>query len=148
MNLTAEDIMTKDFHAVDEDSSVHEAIERLLDSDINCLPVVDGEESLKGIVTETDLLYVDKKLNPSDYYAYGEPYVPINTRILNENLNELRSLRISEVMTEKVVTVKLDTPLIQILDIIVNQAIKTIPVVEEGKLLGIVTRRNILKYYL
>ncbi|SCY87235.1 CBS domain-containing protein [Alkaliphilus peptidifermentans] len=148
MNLKAKNIMETDIISINEDDSVYEAIELLLNNKINCLPIQDKERLLKGIVTETDLIYVDKKLNPSSYYAYGEANVPINTRILNKSLTELKTLKIKEVMTSKLISVQEDTELEKIIDIIVNKGIKTIPVIKDLKIIGIVTRKNILKYYL
>ncbi|SDK09535.1 CBS domain-containing protein [Natronincola ferrireducens] len=148
MELTAKDIMTKDVITIKEDNSIYDAIETLISLNINCLPVLNNEGILTGIVTETDLVYVDKKLNESSYYAYSKLHVPIDSRNLNKNSNRFKDLTIKDVMTKKPRTVKEDTSLDKIIDIIINKGLKTIPVVKDSKVIGIITRKNILKYYL
>ncbi|KAB3539694.1 CBS domain-containing protein [Alkaliphilus pronyensis] len=148
MNLKARDIMVKEVKSINGDCSVYKAVELLINSNINCLPVLDRDNCFIGIVTETDLLYVDKKLNPSSFYAYSEANIPINRRILKDSINELKSLKISQIMTTEVVSVDEDATIEELIDIIVNKGIKTIPVLKNNRLIGIVTRKNILKYYL
>ncbi|AKL95997.1 CBS-domain-containing membrane protein [Clostridium aceticum] len=148
MALVAKHIMIKDIICISEDSSTYEAIEILVSSEANCIHVLNSEGLLVGIVTETDLVYVDKKLNASVHYAYTELDVQIDTRALNTDLDRFKSIKIKDVMTTKLVTVKEDTPLEKIIDIIINKGIKTIPVVRDSKVIGMISRKNILKYYL
>ncbi|AOT69914.1 CBS domain-containing protein [Geosporobacter ferrireducens] len=148
MKLTAKDIMTTEVIWINEDSSAYEAIEILVSLNVNCLPVLNGNGILTGVVTETDLVYIDKKLNRSSYYAYGELNVPIDIRVLNKDLSGLKKITVKEVMTKKLITVKEDASLEKIIDIIINKGIKTIPVINDSKVVGIITRKNILKYYL
>ncbi|MCC5909788.1 MAG: CBS domain-containing protein [Clostridiaceae bacterium] len=148
MSLIAKEIMKKEVVTINENSSVYEAIEVLVSRNISCLPIIDDEGNVKGIVSETDLVYVDKKLNPSSYYAYSNVNVPVDTRILQKDISRLKTLGIKEVMTKKVLTIQEDTPLENIIDIIINKGIKTIPVVKDAKIIGIVTRKYILKYYI
>ncbi|AOY78019.1 HPP family protein [Clostridium formicaceticum] len=71
MNLTAKDIMTKDVIFINEDNSIYEAIKVLVSVDVNCLHVLNSEGILVGIVTETDLVYISKKLSYKDLLIYS-----------------------------------------------------------------------------
>lgn len=147
MTLIAKDMMIKNVRTINEGSSVYEAIQILISLNENCLPVLNSRGILTGIVTETDLVYIDKKLNESSYYAYSYLYIPIDPNALERNVDRLKNHQIKDVMTRKLITVKENTPLEKIIDIIVNKAIKTIPVVKDSKLIGLITRKSILKYY-
>jgi CBS domain-containing protein len=148
MSLIAKEIMLKDFQTISEEHTAYEAIIKLLERKISILPVVNDEGFLLGIISETDLVYVDRKLNPSSYYAYEEANVPVSIRILNKDLSRLSTLQVKDIMTRKVVTVKETTPLEEIIHLIINEGIKTIPVVKDSKITGIITRKCILQYYI
>lgn len=147
MNLIAKDIMTKEVITIKEDCSVYEAIEILLMNRINCLPVVTAEGILVGMVTETDLIYVDRKLNPSFHYAYSDLNVQVNKRILERDIKNMKEIKVKDIMSKKLETVNEEASLEKVIDIIINKKIKTIPVIKDSKVSGIVTRRDILKYY-
>ncbi|WP_026478652.1 CBS domain-containing protein [Alkaliphilus transvaalensis] len=148
MELNAKNIMTTEVVTVNEDASVYEGMELLISTNTNCLPVVDSFGKLLGIVTETDLIYIDKKLSGDSHYAYAEMNTPVDLRVLKNDLSRLNNIKIGQVMTTKLITVREDTSLEKILDIIINKKIKTIPVVTDTEIVGIITRKNILKYYL
>ncbi|AEI69054.1 CBS domain-containing protein [Corallococcus macrosporus] len=73
------DIMTRELETVTPDTTAREAIHRLLDHRFGCLPVVDGEGALVGIVTEADFLRLAARLldrvepRPGDAWAQGAP---------------------------------------------------------------------------
>jgi len=148
MDLKVSDIMTKEVITVKAESNVYEAIELLLKNKINCLPVVDDEGRLIGMVTETDLIYVDRKLNPSFHYAYSELNVPVNKRILERDIKNMKEIKIKDIMSTRLTTLRETSSLEHAIDIVINKKVKTIPVLRESKVCGIVTRRDILKYYL
>jgi CBS domain-containing protein len=60
--ICVKDIMTRDVETVAPDTSAQEAIEKLLDHRFGCLPVVDGQGDLVGIVTESDFLRLARML--------------------------------------------------------------------------------------
>lgn len=146
--ISAKDLMTKDIITVKENCEVNIAIKIFLEHDIRCLPVVDEKGKLKGIITETDFIYVDRKLNPTSHYAYGDVYLPISSKILKENLNKLHRLQVKDIMTIDVKTIREDTSLEKVVNLIINKKVKTIPVVKDDRIVGIVTRQDVLQYYL
>lgn len=148
MDLLAKDIMTEKVITITEDSNVYEAIEKLLTYKINCLPVVDNNKELVGMVTETDLVYIDRKLNPSFHYAYSELNVTVSKKILEKDISKMKEIKIRQIMSDKVIALKEDSAIENVIDIIINKKIKTIPVIKDSKLRGIITRRDILKYYI
>lgn len=149
MSLLAKEIMLDKFETIQEEASAYEAIKTIVEQNINILPVVDEKHCIKGIISETDLVYVDKRLNIASYYApYEEATVPIDIRILNRDIKRMKSLKMKEIMITKVISVSEDTSLEEIIDIVINQGVKTIPVVKDKKAIGMITRKCLLNYYI
>jgi CBS domain-containing protein len=119
----AKDVMCKEVVSISSDSTVEQAIRILLDNNISGAPVVDDNGNLIGIISEFRLL---------------EPiYQP-----------ELRSAPITEFMTRDVLTVTEDTMLSDVVSILVVQRIRRVPVVRDGRLVGLVSRPDLIRYVL
>ncbi len=117
----AGDIMTKDLVFVGPDWSVREAIGLFVEHDVSGMPVIDRHSVLRGVVTEFRLLEV--LFNP-----------------------QLRHCCVYDVMTHDVITVAPDTLLSDVAAILLQHRIKRLPVVENGKVVGIVSRCDLLRY--
>jgi CBS-domain-containing membrane protein len=141
--MQASDVMTSPVITVRPDADVRETAERLLDNRISGLPVVDDAGALIGIVSEGDLMRRaeagTQRRRPSwwlslltDPDAQTRSYVKSHGR------------RIADVMTARVITVKEDTPLATIAETLEKHRIKRVPVVRDAKLVGIVSRADLL----
>ena len=117
--LTAQDIMRTDIVTISPDHTLREAVQVLLDHRISGLPVVDGEGRLLGIISEFALLAI----------AYDPPS---------------RAMPVREHMTRHVISVTPETPITKMADTFILHRIRRLPVVEHGKLLGVVSRRELL----
>lgn len=117
--LLARDILTHAGVWISPAASVRSAIERMLAANTSGLPVVDDSGRLAGIVTEFALLAL-----AYDPAVIDEP--------------------VSQHMTSDVLTVDADDPLRKIADLLLVHRVRLAPVVEAGRLLGIVGRREVL----
>jgi CBS domain-containing protein len=117
--LTAQDIMRTDMITISPDHTLREAVQVLLDHRISGLPVVDGEGRLLGIISEFALLAI----------AYDPPS---------------RAMPVREHMTRHVISVTPETPITKMADTFILHRIRRLPVVEDAKLLGVVSRRELL----
>jgi CBS domain-containing protein len=117
--LTAQDIMRTDIVTIAPDRTLREAVHILLDNRISGLPVVDDKGRLLGIISEFALLAI----------AYDPPS---------------RNMPVREHMTQHVISVTRDTPITKMADTFILHRIRRLPVVEDGKLLGVVSRRELL----
>ena len=118
--LTARAIMTEDVVTIDHNSSIQDAINILLRQEISGLPVVDNKGQLIGIVTEFALLAI----------VYDE---------------KVREESIGKHMTTELLTVGPDDPINKIADLFLVHRVRRVPVAENGKLLGLIARRDVLK---
>jgi len=117
---TARSIMTSNVVTIDQNASIQEAIELLLKLGISGLPVTDGEGQLAGIVTEFALLAI-----AYDQQVLGDP--------------------IAKHMTRELFTVAPNDPLNKVADLCLVHRVRRVPVVESGRLLGLISRRDVLK---
>lgn len=120
MKRTAKDIMTSTVITAKEDMFVTDVMKLLLRWHISGVPVVDNDGMLMGIVTEHDVM---------NFALSGDA----------------ASTRASEVMTKKVETYTPDTLVVEIVNHFASQQIRRVPVVENGKVVGIISRRDIVR---
>jgi len=118
--LTARAIMTEKVVTIDPKAAIQEAIELLLKQRISGLPVTDKEGQLIGIVTEFALLAI----------AYD---------------HNVRNESIAQHMTTDLLTVGPNDPINKVADLCLVHRVRRVPVVENGRLLGLISRRDVLK---
>ena len=142
----AKDFMSKYVLSVPADCTVQELIHLFVSHPIDAIPVTDGDNKLLGIVSEGDLLY--KKVRP---------YVPQYVDVLGASLyycgygryekpfRKLLATRADEIMTKDVRCVTPETDMDTITSLMIDEHLKTVPVVDKNnRLAGIVTRHDIL----
>jgi len=142
--MTAREIMTTPVITAGPDATLAEISELMLAHRISGIPIVDSEGRLMGIVTESDMLEEDKRrqLLPR-VTIFG--MVPAHQGPVEDALLKARTFRASEVMTKKVFTVEPDTPVTEVAGLLVRERINRVPVVEEGKVIGIVSRADLIR---
>jgi CBS domain-containing protein len=123
--VKARDIMTTDVIWVKKQTSAHEAAELLMANRITGMPVVDDDMSLVGVITEKDLLRL--------FYAEGDG----------------RDRTVDDFMTAPAASYGEDENLETIIDFMLINYFRRVPVTsEKGKLVGIVSRPDVLRYIL
>ena len=141
--MRAVDVMTVDPVSISPDESIVEAIRVMLQREFSGLPVVDGTGSLVGIVTEGDLLRRTETGTQRKRPRWIE-FLIGSGRLANEYVHA-SGRKVRDVMTYEVHTVTEDVPLDEIVQLMERYQIKLLPVVRDGKLVGIVTRVNLLR---
>lgn len=141
--MRAHQIMTRSVITVAPDATVLEAANLMLRHHVSGLPVVDTAGKLVGIVSEGDFIRrgeigTQKKRGRWLRFLLGAGATA--TDYVREN-----GRRISEVMTVDPVTVTEETPLDQIVSSMERHGVKRLPVMRDGKLVGIVSRANLLQ---
>jgi CBS domain-containing protein len=145
-------IMTKEVITTKPNESIKEVIKKLTDNSISGLPVVDDENRIVGIVSEKDILTALKTefrtvslVFPSSH-ALGMTFEETTVnREINEALKELKNLKIEKIMNEEVIVINPENTISEVLTLMVKNNINRIPVVKNEKLVGIVTRGDVLK---
>jgi CBS domain-containing protein len=144
--MRAMDVMTTDVITVDPDTTVQSLATLLAERGISGAPVVDSDGRLVGVISEGDLLHraeigtarrhrVRRRSWWLDHFAsdLAREYVKSHGRT------------VKEIMTRDVVTVTEDTELAEVAALLEAKRIKRVPVMREGKIVGIISRANIVR---
>lgn len=119
---------------ISADSAITDALRVMRQNQVRRLPVLDEQGNMVGIVSEKDLLYA----SPS----------PATSLSIYEMHYMLSRLKVTELMTAEIITVSPDIPLEEAARIMADNKIGGLPVVEDGKLVGIITETDIFKVFL
>lgn len=137
------DIMTTDVVTTTVDTTVSDAATLMLTRRISGLPVVDGKGALVGIVSEGDLMS-RSEIGTADKRSWW-------LRLFSSSEEDAQAFlkshgrTVGDVMSASVVTVKPDTDIAEIAEKLEARGIKRLPVVENGRVVGIVSRANVLQ---
>lgn len=142
--LKAKDIMTAPVVTATPETTVREIAETLLKRHISAMPVVDEKNQVVGIVSEGDLIRraeigTDQRHRSWWLSLFSDPAAEAS------EYAKSHGLRARDVMSRKVVTVGPDATLVEIAEILEKHHIKRVPVLESGRLAGIVSRANLLQ---
>ncbi len=112
--------MTRNVISINRETPIFEAMEMLIKHKISGLPVVDVDMKVVGILSEKDVLWM----------------------LIDKNLNVQKT--VGDYMTKEVVCFKEDADAIDICKLFIRQNIRRVPIVRDGKLVGIISRRDIV----
>jgi CBS domain-containing protein len=108
------------------------------------VPVVEAGRVV-GIVTELDLIVRNTRLEPPAFFQILDGRIPLETPDhYRKRLQHMLGTLVRDVMTEKVVTIGPDADLEALAELMVKRGVNPVPVVEEGRLVGIVSRADIV----
>ena len=144
--MNAAEVMTRQPVTAHPDMSVREVAKLLLEHRISAVPVVDSSGKLVGIVSEGDLVRRGEVIRDEkqswwlETIAEGEHLPPELLAYLRSGDRPVRRL-----MTPDVVTVEEATPLPEVARLLEEHDIKRVPVLSEGRLVGIVSRADLIK---
>ncbi len=143
--MKVKDIMTEKVIAVSPETSVKEIADILLKKKIGGVPVLDGEK-LVGIVTEEDLIMKNVKLHFPTYIQLLDAVIYLESlKKYEEELRKAVGATAKDVMTRDLVTISPEADIEEAATLMIERNISRLPVVENDKLVGIITRRDILK---
>jgi CBS domain-containing protein len=144
--LTAKDIMTRDVITVKPDTSIEELASLLVKHQISGAPVVDDSGNLYGIVTENDLISRSKRLHIPTVVSFLDAAIYLeSSRKFEQEVKRLTATKVGEICTRKVITITEDTPIVDIATTMDEKKVYLLPVVRNGKVLGIVGKRDMVK---
>lgn len=129
---------------VSDAASMREVISIMAKTDTNAVSVVDAEGKLVGFVTDGDVAKYLGKNDMSLFDATLNLYRVSDEEGTPSRLIDLMDLNVMSIATKRVVCVSPDTPIDEACHMLAEKRIKKMPVVENGKLVGAISRRNII----
>jgi len=143
--MKAADIMVKDVVTAGPEASVRELATIMLERRISGMPVVDGGGRLLGIVSEGDL--IRRPEIDTDRVKLGWLRLLLSDEARARDFVKSHGRKAREVMTQPAISVTADAPLAEVVRLMERHRIKRLPVVEKGKLVGLVTRADLLRAF-
>jgi len=139
--MKAKDVMTTKVVAVGPEMPVNAIAALLLERHISAVPVIDEDRLILGIVSEGDLMRRDETVRHRSWWlaSFGE------TDKVAREFVKTHGQRAKDVMTRNVVTVTEETPVAAIAEMLERRGIKRVPVVRDNRLVGIVSRADLLR---
>ncbi|WP_026608306.1 CBS domain-containing protein [Methylocapsa acidiphila] len=141
--MNASDVMVHDVVTVGPDDDLAKAVRLLVDHDISALSVVDGERRVIGILSEGDLLRREEIGTEKTRPWWLEAITPAS--VLAFDYSKSHGRKVSELMSDRVVSAGEDATLAELANILEKNRIKRVPIVKDGKLVGIVSRSNLIQ---
>jgi CBS domain-containing protein len=141
--MRAKQVMSRAVHTVAADASVYDAVQVLLNAGISAAPVVDADGSMIGIVSEADLMY-RTEIGTVPGKSWLQRLLADNAMLARDYIRS-HSHRVADVMTKNVVTAEGTTSLADIAALMQRHRVKRVPILSDGKIVGIVSRANLLQ---
>jgi CBS domain-containing protein len=140
--MNAADLMTSLVVTSRPDATIEYAAQLMLQYRISGLPVTDSDGAVLGIITESDLLR-RAETGTEKHHARWLSLLIGPGRLAQEYVHT-HGRKVGEVMTERVFTLTPQTPLSEIVALMETKHVKRLPVVDQGRLVGIVSRADVM----
>ncbi len=141
--MQARDVMTTQVATVGPDAAIETAIALMTQQRVSGVPVVDAEGRLVGILTEGDLLR-RVEIGTDDHLR--RPFLDLLMGRGREAVEYVRShsRRVSDLMTEEIVSVDDDAPLREVVRLMEKRRVRRVPVLRNRRLVGVVSRHDLI----
>jgi len=144
--IRVKDIMTTEVETVTENTSIKDLATLLTEKRISGVPVVDDDNGVIGIVGESDLVMLQKNLHIPTVVAIFDAVVYLESlKHFEEDLNKMTSTIVADIYNKDYTAVTPDTLISEVATIMDEKKRWTIPVVEDGKLVGVVGKVDIVR---
>lgn len=143
--LTAKDVMTTAVVTITEDTEISAAAKLLFDKGYNGVPVLDASGALTGILCQADLVAQQKKLSLPSVFSLLDGFIPLGSmKDLDREVEKMSALTAAHAMTRHPSFVSPATGIDEVATLMTDKGFHTVPVVEGGKVVGIIGMRDIL----
>lgn len=142
--MKAKDIMAAPVVTIGPKATVGEAAQKMLDNKISCLPVVNEEGRLVGMLTHSDFGLHRKFMPLADnlYTLFGSWASP---ETIEQAVKAVSSKSVESVMVHPVVTVGEDDSIAKVAEVMAHKGVNRVPVMRDHQVIGIITRHDLLK---
>jgi CBS domain-containing protein len=143
--LKAKDIMTKEVITVKPETTLEELARLLMKRQISGAPVIDDNGKIIGIVTENDLISKNSRLHIPTILRLFDAYIPLGTSKMESDIRKMAASTVEDICTKEIITVDEEASVEYIATIMTEKRIHILPVVREGKLVGIIGKKDLIK---
>ena len=147
MDKTAKEIMTTDVIVAKQDDSIADVANMLIAEKIGGLPVVDSENRVVGIISETDILKKEKYIEAQLYINLLQGLIFLDDlKKVEIDIKQVAAYKVGELMSKDIIKVHEDDKFDDVANVMIKKSINRVPVVDDdNKLKGIICRYDIIK---
>jgi CBS-domain-containing membrane protein len=140
------DIMTRDVITVTPDTPIRDLARILSEKNINGVPVVDDEGTVIGVACESDLINQGKPLHIPTVFVILDSFIPLeNPWRLQKEFKRLSATTVEDIYSRPAVCVTMETDVSEVARLMGERKLYTIPVLEKGKLVGVVGKGDVIR---
>jgi predicted transcriptional regulator len=143
--MKVKDVMTKNIISVKPGMSIHRLAELLVEKNISGAPVVDEEGKLVGIVQEEGVIFQDKKVHLPTFVHIWTGFLTLGAKRFEEEMKKITANTIADIMEKDMLLLSPDTEIEDAATRMIEKGIYYCPVTEEGRLVGIITKKDIVR---
>jgi CBS domain-containing protein len=143
--MHALDIMTPSVVTATPDMTIYDAARLFVDNHIGGMPVVDADGQVVGIISHSDLLHRVENDTCHQKRPWWLEFLLSSPREQAARYVKEHGHVVGDVMCDQVISISEDMPLDQIADLMERRHLKRAPVLKDGKLVGIVSRSNLIR---
>jgi CBS domain-containing protein len=144
--IKAKDIMTKEVITVSPQMEITEAANLLLEKRINGVPVVNTAGELVGILCQSDLIAQQKSIPIPSLFTLLDGYISLTiSKRMDKEVKKIAAIKVAEAMTADPVTIDPETDIEKVAALMVEKNYHTLPVIDAGKLVGILGKEDVLR---
>ncbi len=143
----AKDIMTTDVIVAKKGDTISKVANILISGKIGGLPVVDDDNRVVGIISETDIIKKEKKVHSTPFINVLEGIIFLDDfNKMEQDLKRIAAYKVEDLMSKNIVKVYEEDAFDIVANIMISKSINRVPVVDEdNKLKGIICRYDIIK---
>ncbi len=144
--LTAKDLMSTEVVTVTPDTKVRELAKILSENRISGAPVVDDQGKVIGVVTESDLIFQNKKVHIPTAIAILDAFFFLESpEKMEKEMKKMAGVKVSDIFASEVITVQQDTRLDEVATLMAEKQIHTLPVLDNSKLVGVIGKYDLIR---
>ncbi|QNO14574.1 CBS domain-containing protein [Alkalicella caledoniensis] len=144
--MLVKDVFNKSVISINKKATIEEATQLMMEKRVGGLPVVDDENSIVGMLTEKDIIARHKEIMPVPHVdVLGVFFYLEDPGRANKEFKRALAVMVEDAMSTPVYSVSPEDEIDVVLELMVTQGYNRIPVEENGELVGIIAREDLLK---
>lgn len=143
----AKDIMTTNVKVAKEQDTIKDIANILITEKIGGVPVVDENNRVVGIISETDIMKKEKYINPPEYITFLQGIICLDDfKKMEHDIKDIAAIQVKDLMSKEVVKVHEDDTFDDVANIMIKKSVNRVPVVDkDNRIKGIICRYDIIK---
>ena len=138
-------IMIEDPFTCSQSSTISDVVRMLAENEVTSMPVVDERKQVVGFISDGDIMRYLSECHPAITSSYSLMEAA-NSQTFDEKLKELVALPVLHIATERVVSIPQDATLQEACTLLAQHKLKKVPVVQNGAIVGMLSRSDVIRY--